>query len=89
MISLTSQYVFMRCPTTVLRLIDKSREKLCYNYKVSRKANITFAACSKIINRLMDLKIVDREVVGRRKMLKLTEKGKELVRLIKLIDGVK
>ena len=66
---------FREIPLKILRTL-KTRK--VYLTELNRKINGTYANTSKVVNMLEKIEILKTEIVGRKRIIKLTEKGIQL-----------
>lgn len=74
--SLRELFVHEKPVLTLVKL--KSRRTENYTREISTAIDCSYSHTVRIINRLEDADLVVSETKGRKKMLKLTEKGEEL-----------
>ena len=69
-------FIFRKKPLEIL--IEIGKNEISYSSEISIKTNCTLAHTIRIINKLEELKIINSKKIGRKRELKLTQKGKEI-----------
>ncbi|MGB9693825.1 MAG: hypothetical protein ACP5H8_02340 [Candidatus Micrarchaeia archaeon] len=81
---------FVREKPTMLLLLLKDGTKKWYISLLSKSTGMTYLHTLNVLNQLNNLGIVEYKIEGRKKMVVLTEKGKNAVfHLSQLIDSLK
>ncbi len=76
-------FLFREKPLKIL--LELRENNNTYGSKISRKINCTYSHTIKLTQQIEELGIIGREKVGRKTLLKLTKKGKEITEYLNKI----
>ncbi len=80
--------IFFRRKPTLILLTLYLDETAKYGSKLSKKTDCTYSHTVKILKAFEKLKLIEFEKKGRKKMIKLTNKGKEIAEYIKKVKDL-
>lgn len=72
----------------ILKCIEEKEKRISdsFKYKITRDCDISTACCNKNIHKLKDAELIIGEKKGRKEILKLSEKGKKILKYLKNIE---
>jgi len=80
--------IFFRKKPTLILLTLYLDETAKYGSKLAKKTDCTYSHTVKILKTLEKYKLIEFEKVGRKKMIKLTNKGKEVAGYINKVKDL-
>lgn len=70
----------------ILIYLLKNQDKTNFEFKITKEIKCTYSSCSKNINLLKKIDLINFEPDGRMKVIKLTDKGRFIAEKLNEID---
>jgi predicted transcriptional regulator len=80
--------IFFRRKPAMMLVSLKKNTRMRYGSILAKEVDCTYSHAVKILQTLQDLDLVEFDRKGRIKLIRLTEKGKEVAKAIESIQGI-